>query len=64
MQNHSWTINYGYNEIMAGQDANLEEYFTINSEFGNMVTRKAVTFNITAVNDGTGHAAFKINILG
>ena len=63
MQNHSWTINYGYNEIMAGQDANLKEYFTFNSEFGNMVTLKAVTFNITAVNDGTGHAAFKINIL-
>ena len=64
MQNHSWAINYGYNEIMAGQDANLKEYFTYNSEYGNMVTLKAVTFNITAVNDGTGHAAFKINILG
>lgn len=62
MQNHSWTINYGFTEITNKASAEIKNYFA-SGENDNVIVLKALTFTLTAADDGTGHAAFKMIIV-
>ena len=63
MQDHSWAVNYGYNEIKAVQSADMKARFASSGEHGNIKLLQPLTFVLTATDDGGGHAVFKINII-
>ena len=63
MQDHSWAVNYGYNEIKAVQSADMKARFASSGEYGNIKLLQPLTFVLTATDDGGGHAVFKINII-
>lgn len=63
MQNHSWEVNYGYDEIKAFQSADMKARFGKEEQYGNVVVLQPLTFVLTATSDDTGHAVFKVTII-
>lgn len=61
MQNHSWDVNYGYNEIKALQSADMKARFGV-GEYGNVLMKQSLTFKLTATIDDNG-IAFKVDII-
>ena len=60
MQNHSWKVNYGYNEIKAFQSADMRHRFTVGDQ-GNVVTLIPMMIVLTAV-CSNGEAKFSVSI--
>jgi hypothetical protein len=63
MQNHSWEVKYGYDEIKAFQSADMKARFGKNEQYGNVVVLQPLTFVLTATSDDAGHAVFKVTII-
>ena len=63
MQNHSWEVSYGYDDIKAFQSADMRARFGKDEQYGNVVVLQPLTFVLTATSDDTGHAVFKVTII-
>ena len=63
MQNHSWEVNYGYDDIKAFQSADMRARFGKDEQYGNVVVLQPLTFVLTATSDDAGHAVFKVTII-